>query len=540
MNSRLWQTAVDRAGRLTAPLALDELPDADLLGRFTADRDEAAFAALVRRHGPLVWGVCRGLSPTEADAEDAFQATFLALCRSAARVRQATALGAWLHRVAGRVCRNGLRTRARRARHERAAAVSEVARPMSEAAWDLWQEAVHAEIDRLPDSLRVAFVLCVLQGVRQGEAARRLGWKLGTVSGRVCKAKQALAAAIERRGLTGAAGLAGVTGAGMLAAPLSAGLVARATMVIRPAVGPGSGISATVHELARGATGGVMSKTKLLAAAVLAGALTVASVGTQTGGVAEAQSAAAKAVDGDGPKTKGPRTGGSSGGAAKTPGPVGGMGMGGMGLLGSPKVEYRYQKAPDGTDKFKSLLTQLGNDGWEYVGPVPGAEELIFKRAQRAAMGGGMMAPGAGPGGGFGGMPSGLGGGGGFHGSGLGGGRPAPKAGGPPAPPPPPGGGLPPDVPGGLSGGGEGGGPGIGGMGRTADALDLRVGETIRHQKGIGTIDRVFVRDPKVAEVTLDPTDAKRVIIKSLTPGRTEVELTDAGGTTRTYTVRVR
>ena len=103
MSSRLWQTAVERAGRLAAPLALDELPDADLLGRFTAARDELAFAAIVRRHGPLVWGVCRGLSPTEADAEDAFQATFLALVRSATKVHKPNALGAWLHRVAGRV-----------------------------------------------------------------------------------------------------------------------------------------------------------------------------------------------------------------------------------------------------------------------------------------------------------------------------------------------------------------------------------------------------------------------------------------------------
>src|SRR5438270_5046327 len=157
MGSRLWQTAVERAGRLAAPLALDELPDAELLGRFLAARDEPAFAAIVRRHGPLVWGVCRGLSPSEADAEDSFQATFLALFRAGDKVRQPNALGAWLHRVAGRVCRNGLRARARRARRERAAAVAEASRPVSEAAWDRWQSAVHEEIDRLPDSLRVPF-----------------------------------------------------------------------------------------------------------------------------------------------------------------------------------------------------------------------------------------------------------------------------------------------------------------------------------------------------------------------------------------------
>ena len=205
MTSRLWATAIDRAAVLAAPLALDELPDADLVRRFLAAREEQAFAAVVRRHGPLVWGVCRNLLPSEADAEDAFQATFLALVKSVHQIRQTNALGAWLHRVAGRVCRNSLRGVARRKRHERSAAIDEAACPVDEATWDRWHTAVHAEIDRLPETLRVPFVLCVLQGLRQPEAARRLGWKLGTVSARVCKAKQALTDAVTRRGLTAAA-----------------------------------------------------------------------------------------------------------------------------------------------------------------------------------------------------------------------------------------------------------------------------------------------------------------------------------------------
>src|SRR5215218_8009130 len=101
MVRRLWNTALDRA----EALALDELSDADLLARFLADRAGPAFAAVVRRHGPLVWGVCRNLLPAEADAEDAFQATFLALAKGADRIRNPNVLGAWLHGVAGRVCR---------------------------------------------------------------------------------------------------------------------------------------------------------------------------------------------------------------------------------------------------------------------------------------------------------------------------------------------------------------------------------------------------------------------------------------------------
>ena len=343
MNTRLWQTAIERAGRLAAPLALDELPDADLLGRYLAARDESAFAAIVRRHGPLVWGVCRGLSPNEADAEDAFQATFLALFRAAAKVRQPNALGAWLHRVAGRVCKNGLRAKTRRARRERMAAVAEATSPVAEAAWDRWQKAVHAEIDRLPDNLRVPFVLCVLQGVRQGEAARRLGWKLGTVSGRVCLAKRALADAIGRRGLTGPAVLAATAG-GMFAGPLSAGLLARGLVVVRSATG--TDLSATVHELARGAMGGTMSKIKLLAAVLLAGAMTIGAVGTRYPGAADAQ-APPGGLASDGSKI-GPPGGGQSGGLTGAPGgaasmpPGGGVGSGMFGFAQGPQVEYRF------------------------------------------------------------------------------------------------------------------------------------------------------------------------------------------------------
>jgi len=568
MNPRLWQTAVERAGRLAAPLALDELPDAELLGRFTTARDEPAFEAIVRRHGPLVWGVCRGLSSTEADAEDAFQATFLALFRSVAKVRQPNALGAWLHRVAGRVCRNGLRTRSRRAKHERAAAVAEAACPVAEAAWDRWQDAVHAEIDRLPDALRVPFVLCVLQGVRQAEAARRLGWKVGTVSGRVCKAKQALADAITRRGLIGAAGLAGVAGAGMLAAPLSAGLVAKGTAVVRSAVGPGSEISITVHELARGATGGVMSKTKLLAAAVLAGALTVGAIGTQYSGVAEAQGPGTGPPTGDGPGVGppfGPGAPGGGGGGGpggpgapgRPPGPGGGGGGGASGTVGSAashRIEYKFQKSPEATDKFKSLLTQLGNDGWEYVGTVPGQDELIFKRLPRPMMGGGMggfgsgmgMMPGGGLGG-FGAMPGGLGTGGfpgGLPGSGPfpGGLGTSPRGGGgdtrPGTAAPP--GGVPPGLPG-AAPGAPPGVPGVaeGGPAKATVSIELKVGETIRHRMR-NQIDRIYVKEPRVADVSADPTDARRVLIKALTAGGTQLELTDAAGGKEKYTIRVR
>ena len=287
MANRLLETAIERAGALAAPLALDQSADAELLDRFVAQRDELAFAAIVRRHGPLVWSVCRSFLFSEADAEDAFQATFLVLGRSAAGVKKPNALGAWLHSVAGRVCRNSLRSLVRRKKHERAAASSERDQPIDGATWDRWQAMAYEEIERLPESLRVPFVMCALQGVRQPEAAARLGWKLGTVSARVCKAKQRLTDAISRKGLSSA---------GRLQLPL----VHRQgrswhRSVPRDQRPPISASDCQTrfhqnHELAHGAMGGLMTKTKLLATALVVGTLAIG-VGFDVLSTADAQPA---------------------------------------------------------------------------------------------------------------------------------------------------------------------------------------------------------------------------------------------------------
>src|SRR5829696_6609589 len=168
------------AEALAARDAVGALADPDLVRRFAADRDAAAFAVLVRRHGPLVWGVCRNLLPADADAEDAFQATFLALVRSAGSVRRSEALGAWLHGVAYRVAMKARRSAARRRQRELVAAVPEPGSPVPDAAWDELQAAVHEEVCRLPEKLRLPFVLVGLQGRPQKEAAKQLGWTVGT------------------------------------------------------------------------------------------------------------------------------------------------------------------------------------------------------------------------------------------------------------------------------------------------------------------------------------------------------------------------
>jgi RNA polymerase sigma factor (sigma-70 family) len=556
MTNRLWATAIERAGVLTAPLALDELPDSDLVRRFLASREEQAFAAIVRRHGPLVWGVCRNLLPSEADAEDAFQATFLALVKSAPRIQRPNALGAWLHRVAGRVCRHSLRSLARRRKHEQSAAIEEAARPVDEATWDRWQAAVHEEIDRLPDTLRVPFVLCVLQGLRQPEAAKRLGWKLGTVSGRVCKAKQALADAVTRRGLAGAAVLTAVVGG---SAPLSAGLAALGRAVNPSGSRLGDGVSPTVHELARGAMGGLMSKSKLLAAAIVAGTMAIG-VGTSVLSTAGAQTSGSSdttptgAGPGQQPGGLGlPGPGGPGGFAPGGGGPGGataGMAPGGGGgvMMGSaargPRVEYQFVARPKASDAFKKLLNQHGSDGWEYVGPVPGDDELIFKRIRPSGgiMSGGGM--GMGGGGGFGGG-MGMPGMGGFGTSGTGGfgnnpfGGPKGASGSSSGAAPKTGGGTRPAGGGDTTPGEAGAGGPIPPKGQATIAL--RVGETIRYKMASQKeIDRVFSHESRVADANPDPTDAKRVLLKGLAPGGSRLELTDTNGVKEEYTIRVR
>jgi RNA polymerase sigma factor (sigma-70 family) len=171
--------------------------DADLLGRFAASRDEAAFAELVRRHGPVVLRVCRGLL-NPADADDAFQATFFVLARRAATLSDVRSLGGWLIGVAGRVARQLRRDRWRRAEVE-----SEY-RPHDSAddQTDQKLKALSDELVRLPDRYRDPVVLCFLQDRTQAEAAAELGQSERTLRRRLEKAKDYLRLRLVRRGVT--------------------------------------------------------------------------------------------------------------------------------------------------------------------------------------------------------------------------------------------------------------------------------------------------------------------------------------------------
>jgi RNA polymerase sigma factor (sigma-70 family) len=174
--------------------------DARLLARFRADRDEAAFAGLVRRHGPLVYGVCRRILGDRTDADDAFQAVFFVLARRADAVKPDRGLGPWLYGVAVRVAKKVRTQTVRRRLREMAAARSErVDAPESER--DFWA-VVDEELARLAIALREVVLLCDVGGRSHAQAAASLGIAKGTVTKRLARAHVELAGRLKRRGIT--------------------------------------------------------------------------------------------------------------------------------------------------------------------------------------------------------------------------------------------------------------------------------------------------------------------------------------------------
>src|SRR5262249_6587748 len=153
---------------------LDAVPDAELLRRFNEQRDSAAFELLVWRHGSLVFGVCRRILGPGPDAEDAFQATFLALVRRARSLRAETSLAGWLHRVARNASLRARKRAANRARVEQHSAQPNSYCSASPDYRDL-RPVLDEEIGRLPERFRIAFVLCHLEGKTNEEAAWLLG-----------------------------------------------------------------------------------------------------------------------------------------------------------------------------------------------------------------------------------------------------------------------------------------------------------------------------------------------------------------------------
>jgi RNA polymerase sigma factor (sigma-70 family) len=260
----------------------DALTDGQLLARFVAGGDEAAFALLLRRHGQMVLGVCRRVLRHAQDAEDAFQATFFVLARRAASVRKREALGSWLYSVAYRTAQGARRMRARRWAAERQ--VGELPHPQVEPVEvEDWRPLLDRELSRLPEKYRAPLVLCELEGRSRKEVARELRLPEGTLSSRLAMARRLLA---KRLTFYGPAFLGGVPAENGASASVPAALflsTTKAAMLISSGQAAVAGVaSAEVAALTKG-----VLKTMFLAklktvAVVLCG---MAALGLGTGGV---------------------------------------------------------------------------------------------------------------------------------------------------------------------------------------------------------------------------------------------------------------
>lgn len=205
-NGQLTKVVRHLRRMLGAPGAGD-LTDRQLLERFTAGRDEEAFATLVTRHAPLVLGVCRRILGNEQDAEDAFQAAFLVLARKAGSVGWHESVGNWLYSVAYHLASRLRLQSARRRKHEREAATMQAGNAGDSVDWQQLGRVLDEELHRLPEKYRMPLLLCYLHGKTRDEAAEQLGWTLGEIKGRLERGRDLLRDRLARRGLTLSAAL---------------------------------------------------------------------------------------------------------------------------------------------------------------------------------------------------------------------------------------------------------------------------------------------------------------------------------------------
>jgi RNA polymerase sigma factor (sigma-70 family) len=288
-----------------------DLSDRALLERFLGQCDSAAFAALVRRHGPTVLGVCRRVLHNAHDAEDAFQATFLVLVRKGRSIAKREALGSWLYGVAYRLALKAQADIVRRRQHERQAANRFEASAKHEPTGDDLRPILDEEVNRLPDKYRRPIVLCYFEGKTYQEAARLLGWPAGTTSVRLARARELLRTRLALRGLalSAAALVVGLTEGTASAADV--GLLAEATArtALRFAADPtAAGVSTQVIALTEGMVKAMLlQKVKTLAGVFLAVGIGCAAAGglwhsaMTTAPVAAAERPSAPARAGTGP-----------------------------------------------------------------------------------------------------------------------------------------------------------------------------------------------------------------------------------------------
>jgi RNA polymerase sigma factor (sigma-70 family) len=251
--------------------------DGQLLGGFIERRDELAFAALVQRHGPLVWGVCRRLLEHH-DAEDAFQATFLVLFHKATSVQPREMVANWLHGVAYQTALHSRRTVARRRARERQ--VPEMPEPEA-VERDLWADLkplLDQELSRLPDKFRSVLILCDLEGSTRKEASRQLGVPEGTVAGWLARGRELLAKRLARHGVAVSSGALALLLSQNMATAAVPAQVLSATIEAASLIAAGQAAAGALPVKVAALTEGVlktmlMSKIKNAAVAVLVAVL---------------------------------------------------------------------------------------------------------------------------------------------------------------------------------------------------------------------------------------------------------------------------
>jgi RNA polymerase sigma factor (sigma-70 family) len=228
----MWKPGAGSAIELLrlAALGHDERNDAQLLAALIHSRDTQAVDAIVRRHGPMVWGVCRR-ALSHHDAEDAFQATFLVLVRRANAVRPPEMLGNWLYGVARRTALKAKAMASKRTARETAMVSLPEPESAEPADWTDLRPILDRELERLPDKYRAPVILCDLEGKTRQEAARRLGWPTGTLCSRLFAGRKKLRARLARRGLALSGGLLTVTLVEQAAAHVSSDLL-KATVAL--------------------------------------------------------------------------------------------------------------------------------------------------------------------------------------------------------------------------------------------------------------------------------------------------------------------
>jgi RNA polymerase sigma factor (sigma-70 family) len=287
MPAKQLQGVIHHLRRTVGARGLREVPDAELLKRFLADRDEAAFELLVWRHGKMVFNVCCRISGDEHEAEDAFQATFLVLARKAGSISKCESVGGWLYKVAYRVAQTArLRAAQRTGRLQPSPDLESIpgtADPVSSASWREVRLLIDDELHHLPEKYRLPFILCHLEGHSNADAAHQLGCPVGTVESRLTRARQRLRSGLARRGVTLSAGISAALLTTHAASACASAELVLATVKAATLMAAGEAVAGLISAKVAALTEGVLKT--MLATKLKIAAAVVLTVGLLAGGV---------------------------------------------------------------------------------------------------------------------------------------------------------------------------------------------------------------------------------------------------------------